>query len=205
MMFGSVNVAKILPKSARSAFILIAVQIGASEEPKSTNVFLRTGEHSGVFLRAEFGLAENVTVERYGGNLPRVTYHTEHGINFGLGYSLVPRLIAHLNADLWGVRRGSVHNLNIISLGPGCTWYTPIANTFITGNLYYSLLGASGGDPATIYDRWRVGVGKEVLIFKHLGAGVLVAYEGGRWVNGSQGDPKWELSGVRLNFTLTVN
>jgi hypothetical protein len=155
MIFSSVYVANILPVSWSLAFILIAVQNALSEESKSTNIFLRTGEHSGLFLRAEFGLIEDIRIDRYGGNQPRLTYHAEHGSNFGFGYSLIPRLIAHLNADLYSVRRGSVHNLEIISLGPGCTWYTPIANTFITGNLYYSLLNAQGGDPATIYDRWR--------------------------------------------------
>jgi hypothetical protein len=184
--------------------ILIAVRMGVSDESQSWNIILRSGEHTGLFVHAEFGLVEDVHVDRYGGNLPRQTYHIFVGSNFGIGYSIAPCVIAHFNADLYNADRGKVHNLIIISTGPGLTWYTPFANTFLTGNIYYSLLDAQGGD-ASICNRWRLGAGKEVLIFKDLGVGLIGSYEGGRWADGSKGEPRWDLSGVRLNLTLTYN
>ena len=183
---------------------LIAVKIGFSEDLNSTNIFLRSGEHTGMFLRAEFGLVDDVDVNRYGGSPARQTYSPQHGINFGLGHSLFAGMVAHLSIDMNALDRGEAIPIAIISVGPGGTWYTPFVNTSLTGNIYYSLLDAQGGD-AGFCNRWRFGVGKEILIFRNLGVGLIGSYEGGRWADGSKGEPRWDLSGVRLNMSLTYN
>lgn len=186
-------------------FVLALARIGSSEQSDIMSVFMRTGEHTGMFLHAELGLVEDISVKTEPVDMPSQSYQTSHGVNLGVGYSFISGLIAHLNADLTSVPRGEIHSLEILSVGPGCTWYTPFANTFITGNLYFSLLNAQGGNPASIYDRWRFGLGKEILLSKWFGIGLVGSYEGGRWRSETRNDPKWDLSGTRLNLTLTMN
>lgn len=195
----------LIKNASRCAFIVaITFGSGFSQEIEHSNFFTRSGKHNGAFLHAEIGLIESIAVTSDGRDTPPKTYHTDHGINLGLGYSLGAGMIAHLSADMNAVDRGESIPIFILSVGPRCTWYTPIANTFITGSVYYSYLDAQGGN-ASFCNRWRLGLGKEVLLHKHFGVGLMGPYEGGRWTNGETNAPNWKMHGARLNLSLTFN
>ena len=188
--------------------VLVFFQMGQSSDLESVNSGLNGGDPSGLYIHSEISLLEYVDVRRSSAlsptEVPVATYQMEGCINFGIGYSFSSRMIVHVNGDFSGFDRGSVHGLLIGAVGPGITWYTPLVNTFFTGNVYYSILNAEGGDP-TFGNRWRLGFGKEFLFFKSYGIGMLISYERGQWDTKFPSSPKWELSGVSLNLSLTYN
>lgn len=188
----------------KSVIIFAFAQLGYSGGLEFVNSDLNNGDHTGLYIHGEASLIDDIDVSTTGESLSVTTYEKTNRVNFGFGYSLSPRLIAHINVDFFDASRKPMHVLLIGSIGPGITWYTPLANTFFTGNVYYSILNAEGGDP-TFGNRWRLGFGKEFLSFKSYGIGMLISYERGQWDTKFPSSPKWELSGVSLNLSLTYN
>lgn len=191
--------------AVRKCVIVFALaQLGYSGALDFMNSDLNNGDHTGLYIHGEASLVDDIDVSTTSESLSVTTYEKTNRVNLGFGYSLSPRLMAHINVDFFDASRKPIHVLFIGSIGPGVTWYTPLVNTFFTGNVYYSILNAEGGDP-TFGNRWRLGFGKEFLFFKSYGIGMLISYERGQWDTKFPSSPKWELSGVSLNLSLTYN
>lgn len=201
----SISANRLCDSVFRKFVIIFAfAQLGYSGGLEFLNSDLNNGDHTGLYIHGEASLIDNIDVSATGESLSVATYEKTNRVNFGFGYSLSPRLMAHINVDFFDASRKPIHALLIGSIGPGVTWYTPFANTFFTGNVYYSLLNAEGGD-ATFGNRWRFGFGKEFLFLKNYGIGMLISYERGQWDAKFPSSPKWDLSGVSLNLSLTYN
>jgi hypothetical protein len=184
-------------------FLLWSAHTVCALEDVSSNIFLRGGDHTGLYCHTEIGLIESSTAKsEFKGEIK--TLNPGPSINIGLGYSLIPKLVAHVNVDVYTTPPGGYFPIFIRSFGPGITWYTPFANTFLTGNIYSSHLDRQGGD-ASLCNRWRLGLGKEIMLYEHYGIGLSCTYEGGKWSADEAQAPTWSLSGVRMALSFTYN
>lgn len=176
---------------------LLAVAVKAES---SDNFLLRGGKHEGVFLRGEFGLYGRQELERRKPDTIKIyDVNTATGFGVGLGWAVVPRWIAHLQFEWAPV---SMDYMVYMAVGPALTWYTPMANTFVTGHWGYARMNQLGGDQGW---RWSLAIGKEFLFAEQYGIGIKLSHGGLSWDEGRSDYPKWKMQGTQINLVATIN
>jgi len=162
----------------------------------------KTGDHEGGFLRVGLWGTPSASASTTLSSGQKVDLDGVASIaRVQIGWSVIPRVALHV--DLIDFLVPADSGIQAFSWGPGITVYSPQWNLFATGVFGYSLLNADG-DKSAKGTRWYIGIGKEFLLNRCNGLGVMATWERGSWKD-SENHQKWNESGPGFQVTRTYN